>query len=186
MKRVALTIGLLLFVVVLAAERPATWARKIEKRGLPNLHQVSPTLYRSAQPLEDCAKAIQELGIKTVVNLRLSETDAMMPKDVTVHYVKLTALSVSDADIIRALSILVKQGNTPCLVHCQHGADRTGVVCAAYRVCVQGWSKEAAIDEMKDGGFGFHRILANLPRAVRKMDVEAIRRMIFQQPMENK
>jgi len=183
MKRAVVAVALMVCVIVFAAERPATWAKKIEKQGLPNLHQVSPTLYRSAQPLDGCDKAIQELGIKTVVNLRFSDTDTMMPKGVTVHNVKLTVMSVSDADIIRVLSILVKPENTPCLVHCQHGADRTGVICAAYRVCVQGWTKDAAVEEMKNGGFGFHRLLANLPVVVRQMDAEAIRKVIFQQPM---
>ncbi len=178
MKRFALVVSLVVCVFVLAAERPAEWARRIEKRGLPNLHQVSPSLYRSAQPQEDCAESVNELGIKTVVCLRLSEKDTMMPKNVTVHYVRLTALSVSAQDIIRVLSILTAPENGPCLVHCQHGADRTGVVCAAYRVCVQGWTKEAAVDEMRNGGFGFHRILTNLPKVVMKLNVEAIRNAI--------
>ena len=178
MKRYALVVSLLICALVFAAERPAEWARRIEKRGLPNLHQVSPTLYRSAQPLEGCAEAINELGIKTVVCLRLSETDTMMPKGVSVHYVKLTPLTISTKDIIRALSILTAPGNVPCLVHCQHGADRTGVICAAYRVCVQGWKKEAAVDEMRNGGFGFHRVLTNLPAVVMNLNVEAIRKAI--------
>ncbi len=178
MKRCAWVVSLVVCVCVLAAERPAEWARRIEKRGLPNLYQVSPSLYRSAQPQEDCAEAIKAWSLKTVVCLRLSEKDTMMPKDVTVHCVRLTALSVSTKDIIRVLSILTAPENGPCLVHCQHGADRTGVVCAAYRVCVQGWTKEAAVDEMRNGGFGFHRILTNLPKVVNKMDVAAIRNAI--------
>ena len=178
MKRIALVVSLVACALVFAAERPAEWAKRIEKLGLPNLHQVSPTLYRSAQPLADCAEAINELGIKTIVCLRLSKTDTMMPKGVKVHYVRLTPLTVSTKDIIRALSILTEPENAPCLVHCQHGADRTGVVCAAYRVCVQGWTKEAAVDEMRNGGFGFHRILTNLPNVVMKMNVEAIRKAI--------
>ena len=180
MKRCVLVTAFVLCAIVFAEQRPAQWAQKIEKQGLPNLHQVSPTLYRSAQPLDDCGKSIAELGIRTVVCLRISETDTMMPKDVGVHYIKLTPLGMSDKDIIRVLSILANPaGGAPCLVHCQHGADRTGVICAAYRVCVQGWTKEAAIDEMRNGGFGFHRILTHLPAVVRKMNVEAIRKAIF-------
>lgn len=37
--------------------------------------------------------------------------------------------------------------------HCLHGVDRTGFMAAAYRVLVQGWTKEAAIAEMIDLGF---------------------------------
>ena len=43
----------------------------------------------------------------------------------------------------------------PVLVHCKHGADRTGCIVALYRIVFQSWSKEAAIDEMHNGGYGF-------------------------------
>jgi hypothetical protein len=46
---------------------------------------------------------------------------------------------------------------------------------AIYRVVVEGWSKEDAIREMEDGGFGFHRIWGNLPEWIRDLDVDAIR-----------
>ncbi|HEX7917405.1 hypothetical protein [Rudaea sp.] len=49
------------------------------------------------------------------------------------------------------------------LIHCWHGADRTGVVCAAYRMVVQGWSKADARAEMFDGGFGYHAVWRNIP-----------------------
>ena len=42
---VSLVAGLLF-----AAGRPATWAVKMERAGLPNLHRVDANLYRSAQP----------------------------------------------------------------------------------------------------------------------------------------
>jgi len=41
----------------------------------------------------------------------------------------------------------------PFLVHCREGVDRTGLVVAAYRTWVQGWSVEAAYREMLDEGF---------------------------------
>lgn len=39
------------------------------------------------------------------------------------------------------------------LVHCLHGEDRTGMVCAAYRIMVQGWSLDQAVNEMMIMGF---------------------------------
>lgn len=44
------------------------------------------------------------------------------------------------------------------VVHCWHGSDRTGAVIAAYRIVQQGWSQHDAIDEMINGGYGFHPI----------------------------
>ena len=64
----------------------------------------------------------------------------------------------------------------PVLVHCQHGADRTGTMCAVYRIAVDGWTKKEAIREMRDGGFNFHEVWQNLPRWIEDLDVESIRR----------
>lgn len=41
----------------------------------------------------------------------------------------------------------------PTLVHCQHGQDRTGLVIAAYRVRVMGWTKDSAMAEARDFGY---------------------------------
>nr|WP_246217361.1 tyrosine-protein phosphatase [Paraburkholderia panacisoli] len=38
------------------------------------------------------------------------------------------------------------------LIHCQHGADRTGFVSALYRVLFQSWTKQQAEDELLYGG----------------------------------
>lgn len=40
-------------------------------------------------------------------------------------------------------------------VCCKHGKDRTGLVAAAYRVVVEDWAPDAAIDEMLK--YGFHK-----------------------------
>lgn len=57
-------------------------------------------------------------------------------------------------DVRRAVDVLVSSP-PPILVHCHQGVDRTGIVCAAYRVWVQGHSVDWAWQEMM--GFGFHR-----------------------------
>ena len=42
--------------------------------------------------------------------------------------------------------------NWPVFVHCQRGADRTGVVIAAYRISHEKWTDEQAITEAKRFG----------------------------------
>ena len=37
-----------------------------------------------------------------------------------------------------------------------------------YRILRQGWTADAAIDEMKNGGYGYHSVWSNLPRFIRK------------------
>ncbi len=47
---------------------------------------------------------------------------------------------------------------------------------AVYRIIVQGWTKEEAIQEFAEGGFGFHREIIMLPYWLNILDVEGIRR----------
>ena len=69
-----------------------------------------------------------------------------------------------------------KPANLPVFIHWQHGSDRTGTMCAIYRMAVQGWPKAEAIREMTDGEFGFHTMWGNLIDYLRQLDVERIRR----------
>ena len=45
-----------------------------------------------------------------------------------------------------------------------------------YRVVVCGWTKEQALDEMKDGGFGYNPVWKELVTFVEKSDVNKIKR----------
>jgi protein tyrosine/serine phosphatase len=86
------------------------------------------------------------------------------------------AWSLRDDQVIQALRILADRSNRPILVHCQHGADRTGVILALYRVVVQGWTKEDALREMNDGGYHHSSFFSNLDRYVANANVAALRR----------
>ncbi|MHC4789024.1 MAG: protein-tyrosine phosphatase family protein, partial [Planctomycetota bacterium] len=55
--------------------RDPRWAAPIEEPGLPNLHKVSDTLYRGAQPSAEGFRRLHEMGIETVVNLRSFHSD---------------------------------------------------------------------------------------------------------------
>jgi protein tyrosine/serine phosphatase len=48
-------------------------------------------------------------------------------------------------DVVKFLQIVTDPEKVPVFVHCQHGADRTGVMAASYRIIVQGWSKDQAL-----------------------------------------
>jgi tyrosine-protein phosphatase SIW14 len=153
------------------------WAESIELPGLPNLHKVSENLYRGAQPTAEGMKQLEKLGIKTVINLRATHSDRDEIKGTLLAYehINMTTLNIKDKDVIHFLQIVTDPNRTPAFVHCQHGADRTGTMCAIYRIAVQDWSKDEAIEEMTKGGFGYHSIWRNLPKYVRKLDVQDIK-----------
>jgi protein tyrosine/serine phosphatase len=76
---------------------------------------------------------------------------------------------------VRALTELrAAERDGPVLLHCMHGADRTGVVSALYRMSLQGWSKDAARQEMLHGGFGYHTMWRNIPGYLEEVDPAAI------------
>jgi uncharacterized protein (TIGR01244 family) len=153
------------------------WAERIELPGLPNLHKVSDDLYRGAQPTAEGMKQLEKLGVKTVINLRSLHSDRDEIKDtgLTYEHIYMTPSNIEDKDVVRFLRIVNDGNRTPVFVHCQHGADRTGTMCAIYRIAVQGWSKDEAVEEMTKGGFGFHSIWQNLLDYIRKLNVEEIK-----------
>ena len=158
--------------------RPEEWAQPIELKGAPNLHKVSDDLYRSAQPTADGMKALKKMGIRTIVSLRYFHSDRDEIGNTELEYIRIPiqAFRMKDKHIIRFLNIVLDSSKTPVLVHCKHGADRTGTAGAVYRLVVQGWSKEDAIQEMKEGGYGFHKVFGNLITYLEKMDVEKLKK----------
>jgi protein tyrosine/serine phosphatase len=162
------------------AARPAAWARRLELPGCPNLHKVSEDLYRGAQPTAEGMKQLNKLGVRTVVNLRSFNSDRpeMERAGVEFNYehIWMKAWHAEDEEVVRFLKIVADPAKRPVFVHCKHGADRTGTMCAIYRVAVQGWTRQAALREMTAGGFGFHGLWQNLLRYVQDLDVDDLKR----------
>ena len=158
--------------------RPSQWALPLQREGLPNLHQVTPTLYRGGQPTAAGMQQLKAVGVKTVVNLRSFSSDRGEIGDTGLVYehIYMKAWHPEREEIIRFLQIVTDKDRTPVFVHCQHGADRTGLMCANYRVAVCGWTKEEAIREMTQGGFGHHRIWKDIISFIDDLDIDEIKR----------
>jgi protein tyrosine phosphatase (PTP) superfamily phosphohydrolase (DUF442 family) len=161
-----------------APNRPAHWAAPIRLEGVANLHKVSDTLFRSAQPSAEGMKNLKAMGIETIVNLRSfhSDRDKIMETGLAYEHIYMKAWHPEGEDAVRFLQIVTNSKRTPVLIHCQHGADRTGAMCAIYRVAVQGWSREEALKEMTEGGFEFHGIWQDLVQWISALDMEEIKK----------
>ncbi len=155
-----------------AGPRPAKWAQPVASTAIHNWHKIHDGLYRSRQPDRKGFEAAKKMGIRTIVNLRSSHSDAKLVEGLGFNLVEIPMLAydLSEDRILAALKA-IQAGPQPVLVHCQQGSDRAGVVSATYRVVVQGWTKDEAIDELKNGGYGFHRYYLNIPAFIRNLDV---------------
>jgi protein tyrosine/serine phosphatase len=158
-----------------ALPRPPEWAQPVEVQY--NLFQMSPTLYRSALPDSGAVSLLEKLKIGTVISF-LPEPDSSWLSTPGIAQVQLPYRTnhVDDADIIKALrTIQTAEAKGPVLMHCKHGSDRTGLIAAMYRVVVQGWSKEDALNEMTHGGFGDSTHLKDGIRYMMQADVDKLR-----------
>ena len=180
--RILLVLGLTLMSLLntvqadeAASIRSPEWAQPVGNQY--NLHQMTPTLYRSALPDERALPLLQTLKIATVINF-LPESDAQWLQSSDIKQVQLSYRTnhVDDSDVLAAIrAIQAAEADGPVLMHCKHGADRTGLMAAMYRVVVQGWSKEDALNEMTLGGFGSSNGFKDGVRYMMKADVDKLR-----------
>ena len=155
--------------------RPTQWAQPVATQY--NLHQMSPTLYRSALPDSAAQPLLEKLQITTVINF-LPQGDDIWLKTPGVAQIQLPYRTnhVDDADVLATLrAIQTAQSKGPVLMHCKHGSDRTGLMAAMYRVVVQDWSKEDALNEMTQGGFGENSHHKDGAKYMMKADIPKLR-----------
>jgi len=141
-------------------DRPKNWAVPLELEGVPNFYRVTDQLYRSAQPTEEGMENLKKYGFETIISLRSLHSDREIIGTTGLGYERITmqAWNLEEKDIFRFLQLVTNPKRHPVLVHCQHGADRTGTVVAVYRIVVQDWEPQEAVREMKEGGYGYHSI----------------------------
>jgi protein tyrosine/serine phosphatase len=167
-------------VTAATAARPAQWAERVVLDGVPNLYRLTPEVYRSEQPTALGMKNLEKLGIRTVIDLRAFSDDEARAKGTSLRLerVKIVTWHIGDEHVIDVMRKLRETANGPFLIHCQHGADRTGLMSAMYRVLEQGWTADEALKELVEGGYGYHSIWKNIIRYVRSADVSRLRSAI--------
>jgi tyrosine-protein phosphatase SIW14 len=127
---------------------------------IDNFGRVDANLYRGAQPEGRDFADLQNLGIKTIVNL--TSDDALPNEKVMVEAAGMTYVQIpmtthtvpTPAQVAQFLGIVNDPARQPVYVHCVGGRHRTGVMTAAYRMTHDGWTGEQAVKEMKQYKFG--------------------------------
>ena len=162
-----------------APERNAEWATPLPH--VSNLHQVTPVLYRSAKLDSADVAQLQTLGVKTVISLRSfhSDTQVLDGSGIRAVRIPINTWAIRDKHVIATMrSIRAAEQQGPVLLHCLHGADRTGMMAAMYRMLYQGWPREKAIDELKNGAYGYHAVWKNIERYLSRVNLDELRARI--------
>jgi len=153
--------------------------------GLPqNYHQVSADLYRSAQPDSAQMQALEQSGIKTVLNLRQWNDDGSEAKgtNLVLRRVPMNAAVINDDIVVSALRE-IRFAQKPMLVHCWHGSDRTGLIVAMYRLVFEHAAKADVLAELRKPEYGYHEsYYGGIARCLSDVDVNRIQQRVFSAP----
>ena len=124
---------------------------------------MTDSLYRGAQPAQKGFAELKRLGVTTVVNLRTgrqgSTTERKEVENLKIRYVNIPVGGWSpptNAQVTQFLSLVKNSGGQKVFVHCHFGDDRTGVMIATYRIAVEHWTADQAVQEMRSFGFHYH------------------------------
>ncbi|HEX2444767.1 MAG TPA: dual specificity protein phosphatase family protein [Vicinamibacterales bacterium] len=152
------------------AQAPAVRAKM---PGLPNFATVSAQLFRGAQPDAKGFEELKKLGVDIVVNLRHEPDEITWERGLVqtqgLEYVSIPWRGKNNPDtaqIAQFLQLLRANPDKQVFVHCQRGAERTGVMVACYRMSAESWTADQALKEMDVFGFRGWRF-GHLKKAVR-------------------
>ena len=151
-------------LVVLVVLSWAVWAQStheaLSSRAIPRFGQVAEGFYRGGQPRRQGFEYLKQLGVKTVINLRMENQEAAEVKSLGLHYVHIPMSPwerVPESKIQMFFQVLRDRDSYPVFVHCDQGADRTGFMVGLYRIAFQGWSADRANEEARAHGmFPWH------------------------------
>jgi uncharacterized protein (TIGR01244 family) len=147
--------------------------------------QVDEKVWRSSQPDRTDFTQLSQQGIRHIVSLRrfhrneaINSASTPNNRTLTLHHVPMRAGNIDEHDLLSALQC-IERCDGPTLVHCWHGADRTGAVIAAYRMVHHNWAAEKAIAELHNPRFGHHaNVYPNIEKLLRELDVSSLHRQL--------
>lgn len=121
--------------------------------GIYNFGKVNEGLYRGAQPDEAGIQSLRRLGVKTIINLRMSddvwrdEGEQARASGILYTNAPMKGLGRPVDEQVKNILSLIETLPGPVYVHCQHGCDRTGTIIACYRIQHDQWQNRKALDE---------------------------------------
>jgi protein tyrosine phosphatase (PTP) superfamily phosphohydrolase (DUF442 family) len=130
-----------------------------------NLRLVEDEFYASGMPHQEDIQEIYDLGIRTLVSLHPMDSEATKKAKelgIKIYKHRLHNQLVEPEFVIE---VLESQKTKTVLIHCKHGADRTGAIIAYWLVTRKGWDPPSALYSVlapSDSQIkGLHEVLAS-------------------------
>ena len=139
----------------------SAYGDKLPVPGIPNAGRINDRLYRGAQPKSQGLAELKKLGITTVVDLRAEDPgriawERQQAESLGMRFVHIPVSGWSpptDEQVVQFLSLFHNDPKEKIFVHCRFGNDRTGIFVATYRMALEKWPAEQALNEMYFFGF---------------------------------
>jgi tyrosine-protein phosphatase SIW14 len=153
--RTIVVAGFLAFVSLVAGTQVSFCQTAQELQGLPNFGRVTENLFRGGQPTSDGFNVLHTMGVGMVINFRDDPSEMAAEKrqveSLGIKYIEIPWSAnhkPSSTQVVEFLDLVRANPNSKIFVHCRRGADRTGVMIAAYRIAVEHQSVAEAVSEM--------------------------------------
>jgi protein tyrosine/serine phosphatase len=167
--RIKVLAGVLAGLVLVCASQ-LCWGQTEKPEGLPNFGRVSDVLFRGAQPTTAGYSTLRKMGVSIVVNFR-DESSEIAAENRQVESSGMRYVGIpwngidepSNQQVAQFLELVRANPEAKIFVHCKAGADRTGVMVAAYRIAVEHTAVSDAVAEMHK--YHYHEFF--LPHLVR-------------------
>ncbi|SPE52241.1 Protein tyrosine/serine phosphatase (modular protein) [Verrucomicrobia bacterium] len=151
-------LGLAVAVLFLATACRAGERGMPTQEGIGNFGRVNDVVLRGAQPHAAELKSLKRLGVKTIINLRMTnevwkaEEAEARANGMAYFNVPMSGLGRPTDEQVRKVLAIIASSSGPVFVHCEHGCDRTGTVIACYRIVHDQWRGDAALREAEEYG----------------------------------
>jgi protein tyrosine/serine phosphatase len=131
------------------------------RRAAHDVSEVVPgVLYRSAQPEGESLLELRDRWhFRTVINLRETDADERWRDEeefCRANGIRFVSIALgqkfTEPELKLFMDTVQDPAAQPVLVHCEVGRNRTGYAIAYYRIAVQHWTFEAALEEARHFG----------------------------------
>lgn len=150
----SLLVALFASATIVTAQMQPTAPKQFPNITIENFGQMDERFYRGSQPTAEQYKALKEMGIDTVIDLRKDSEDysksTVESLGMKYVHVPMTGWTTRDESVDDFLTAINDPANGEVYVHCAAGKHRTGLVGAIYRLEKYGWDYDTAYKEMKN------------------------------------